>query len=193
MNNHKRALSAIIISLLLHFWVFSGLYGFVFSERVMQINRPQSDADFTVSLMQSASNEVQKVKHTVLKHEKSGAFHQATNAAKASSAAIALPDRYFSVRELDVIPAITRDVNVYPQEFNNLQGMAGKVVIGIWIDEAGHVIKYELVKSELPENYGEVVARAFSQAEFQPGLKNGIAVKSKVRVVVVYSTQKQAR
>jgi TonB family protein len=193
MNNHKRALSAIIISLLLHFAVFSGLYGFVFSEPVKQYNAPQSDAGFTVSFMQSASKEVQKVKNTASKNEKRGAFRQSTHAAGAPSAAIVLPGGYYSVRELDVIPVITRDVNVYPKELNNQQGMVGKVVIGIWIDEVGHVVKYELVKSELPENYGEVVARAFSQAEFQPGLKNGIAVKSRVRVVVVYSTQKQAR
>lgn len=96
---------------------------------------------------------------------------------------------YFSVKELDVIPVIRRDVDVYPAELINLQGNGGKLVIDLWIDESGHVVKSELIESALPAVFGEIATRAFVQADFMPGMKNSRAVKAKIKVVIVYSSR----
>lgn len=93
---------------------------------------------------------------------------------------------YFKTSELDVIPEIQRDIELYPPELHNLGHGDGKVVLRLWIDENGRVVKVEPVNSDLPPIFAEAAARIFMQAEFWPGRKNGSAVKSRVETVLFY-------
>ncbi len=104
----------------------------------------------------------------------------------ASSLYIELPGLYFSTSELDTIPEIRHDIDLYPSELQNLVHSGGKVVLRLWINEAGHVEKVEQASSDLPAIYSEVATRVFMQANFLPGEKNGFAVKSKVEAVLLY-------
>lgn len=106
-----------------------------------------------------------------------------------SSQHIGLPDLYFSPPELDVIPKIQRDIDLYPPELNNLDHRGGKISLRLWIDETGHVAKVETVSSDLPAFFAEVAVRAFMQADFLPGRKNGLAVKSKVEAALFYPSR----
>lgn len=103
-----------------------------------------------------------------------------------SSQHIGFPDLYFSPPELDVIPRIQHDIDLYPSELNNLNHRGGKISLRLWIDETGHVAKVETVSSDLPAFFAEVAVRTFMQADFLPGRKNGLAVKSKVEAALFY-------
>lgn len=98
-------------------------------------------------------------------------------------------ERYFSVSELDAIPKSQRDIDLYPTELRNFKHGSGKIVLRLWIDETGRVTKVEPVSSGLPDIFAEVAARTFMQADFLPGRKNGLAVKSKVEAVLSYPSQ----
>jgi len=101
------------------------------------------------------------------------------------SPALVLPERYFSVSELDVIPRIQQDIDLYPEELQHIK-KGGKVVLSLWINETGRVEKVEWVSSELPAIFSEVATRNFMQARFLPGKKNNLAVKSRVDAVLVF-------
>lgn len=96
---------------------------------------------------------------------------------------------YFKTSELDVIPEIQRDIELYPPELHNLGHGDGKVVLRLWIDENGRVVKIEPVNSDLPPIFAEAAARVFMQAEFRPGRKNGLAVKSRIDTVLFYPSR----
>ena len=98
-------------------------------------------------------------------------------------------ERYFLVSELDVIPKSQRDIDLYPPELRDSKHGGGKIVLSLWIDETGRVTKVEPVSSALPAIFAEVAARTFMQADFLPGRKNGLAVKSKVEAVLSYPSQ----
>lgn len=95
------------------------------------------------------------------------------------------PEHYFSASELDVIPRIQQNIELYPEELQHFK-KGGKVVISLWINETGRVEKAELVSSELPAIFSEVATHRFMQASFLPGKKNNLAVKSKVDAVLVF-------
>lgn len=99
---------------------------------------------------------------------------------------LGLADIYFKTSELDVIPEIQRDIDLYPPELHNLGHGDGKVVLRLWIDENGSVVRVEPVNFNLPAIFAEAAARAFMQADFRPGRKNGFAVKSRVDTVLFY-------
>ena len=102
-----------------------------------------------------------------------------------SSPAIVLHEHYFSASELDVIPIIQQDIELYPEELQHYK-QGGKIVISLWINETGHVEKAERISSELPAIFSEVATRNFMQAHFLPGKKNNLAVKSRVEAVLVF-------
>lgn len=106
-----------------------------------------------------------------------------------SSQHIGLSGLYFSTPELDVIPKIRRDIDLNPSELNSFKHSGGKVILRLWIDEGGRVAKVETVNSDLPAVFAEVAARVFMQADFLPGRKNGLAVKSKVEAVLFYPSR----
>lgn len=194
-STRVRWLVAVVASLMLHVVVFALLIRFIIVDGAFNMRVPQSAAGLSVNITQSSKQELPHANSPVSSPPKGDAFQQSARAGTSSSAtaAIVFASGYFPVSELDVIPVIRRDINIFPAELSNLQGNAGKVIISLWIDESGHVVKSEMIESELPASYGEIVTRAFLQADFMPGMKNGSAVKSRFKVVIVYSSQPQDR
>lgn len=107
----------------------------------------------------------------------------------ASARNAGLPGVYYSTSELDAIPKIKRDVDLYPPELHNFRHGGGKVVLRLWIDETGRVERVEPTSSDLTGIFAEVAARTFMQARFLPGMKNGSAVKSGVEAVLFYPSR----
>lgn len=189
MSMCVRWITAIAASLMLHFAAFTLLNRIILVDGDFSMNAHQTGSALTVNIAQSTRPELPPAQQqTVSNSTRGDTFHQSSQLGT-SSAAIVLSSGYLPVSELDVIPVIRRDINIDPDEMSSLPGNGGKVVIGLWIDESGQVVKSELMETELPAGYGEIAAQAFLQAEFQPGIKNGSAVKSRVKVVFVYSPE----
>lgn len=99
-----------------------------------------------------------------------------------------LPATYFPISELDVMPEIQRDIDLNAEEIGQQLERGGNIQLALWIDEAGRVVKAEAVElSGLPPTFGEAAVKAFLQATFRPGMRKGVAVKSRARLVVVVS------
>lgn len=99
-----------------------------------------------------------------------------------------LPATYFPTSELDVMPEIQRNIDLNAEEMSQRLERGGSVQLTLWIDETGRVVKAEAVKlSGLPPIVGEAAIEAFLQATFRPGMRNGVAVKSRAKLMVVVS------
>jgi protein TonB len=96
--------------------------------------------------------------------------------------------RYYRTRELDVRPGIMTHVNpVYPDAAAR-RFLAGKVVIRLFIDEAGTVERIVTVKAEPPGYFEQSAERAFRAARFTPGMKNGRPVKVQMLLEVSFDS-----
>lgn len=101
---------------------------------------------------------------------------------------IPLAATYFPISELDVMPEIQRDIELNAEEMGQRLESGGNIQLTLWIDEAGRVVKAEALESTgLPPIFGETAVKAFLQATFRPGIRNGVAVKSRAKLMVVVS------
>lgn len=101
---------------------------------------------------------------------------------------IPLAATYFPISELDVMPEIQRDIELNAEEMGQQLESGGNIQLTLWIDEAGRVVKAEALESTgLPPIFGETAVKAFLQATFRPGIRNGVAVKSRAKLMVVVS------
>ena len=187
-----RLLTAIAVSLFLHLIAFALLVIFFPAKDfvaggVSALPRVQ----FIVSIADSAKSDRLTAPPSAQPPQNANeAAGKNTRKGSASASSFALQsDRYFLVSELDVIPKSQRDIDLYPPELHNFKHDGGKIVLSLWIDETGRVTKVEPVSSALPALFAEVAVRTFMQADFLPGRKNGLAVKSKVEAVLSYPSQ----
>jgi protein TonB len=96
--------------------------------------------------------------------------------------------RYYRTRDLDVRPGImTRVDPVYPDAAAR-RFLTGKVVIRLFIDEAGAVERVVTVKAEPPGYFEQSAERAFRAARFTPGMKNGRPVKVQMLLEVRFDS-----
>lgn len=96
--------------------------------------------------------------------------------------------RYYPTRELDVRPGImTRTEPEYPESALR-RSLSGKVVIRLYIDETGSVERVAIVRADPPGVFERSTARAFKQARFTPGLKEGRPVAVQMTLEVDFET-----
>ena len=94
--------------------------------------------------------------------------------------------RYFELAELDQQPALTQDIPDNPSELlEHLQG--GEIVLRLWIDETGEVVKVDTISSTLPQPFVDSTRASFLNATFSPGRKFGNAVATVMDVAVSYA------
>lgn len=94
--------------------------------------------------------------------------------------------RYFELAELDQKPALTQDIPDNPPELlEHLQG--GEIVLRLWIDETGEVVKVDTISSTLPQPFVDSTRASFLNATFSPGRKFGNAVATVMDVAVSYA------
>jgi protein TonB len=103
--------------------------------------------------------------------------------ARPSSAAPAAP-RYYRTRELDIVPGIMTRVQ---PEFPQYVHTNGKVVIRLFIDEAGTVEHVAIVRADPPGTFDASAQRAFLAAKFTPGMKGGVPVRTQVVLELSYT------
>lgn len=103
----------------------------------------------------------------------------------ASSPAAAAPPQYRPVAELDVKPQIkTHVMPEYPAEIP--AGVRGRVVLELYISSAGTLDRVRVVRAEPPGRFEQTALKAFSAARFTPGVREGKAVPSLLRIEVTF-------
>ena len=74
---------------------------------------------------------------------------------------------------------------LYPE--SETQGQTeGWVILELFISASGHVDKIDVLTSEAPEEFIASARRTFLQASFMPGLKDNVAVPSRIKIEVRY-------
>jgi protein TonB len=95
---------------------------------------------------------------------------------------------YYLTRELDVQPGImTRVEPEYPQAAAE-RHLSGKVVLRLFISEAGEVERLAVLRAEPPGVFEGSAERAFSVARFTPGMKDGRAVRVQMTLEVSFDS-----
>lgn len=94
------------------------------------------------------------------------------------------PQRYFALSELDRRPVALVSVNpAYPELALQRTRF---VVLAILVNEHGSVDRVIPMTDSPGDPFRESAAAAFSKARFAPGMKDGVAVKSRVLVEVSF-------
>jgi len=183
-----RYLIAVAVSLLVHWAAVSLLTANMLLDGVRD---RVDDTDLVVYLDSSA-------KPAMLPNSTAESMH-ASNRVPSSSVAdsshnsgLAIFSSYFSIKELDVAPAIMRDIDASSEELKKRPSDGGRVILRLWIDETGQMVRVEPLSTEMPPIYSETAARAFMRAEFHPGIRNGVFVKSKINIVLFYPAVPQS-
>lgn len=185
----------LIGSLLIHALVFFILANYISGYTNKQ--QAQSKLTLTVTLkpkiykdLASSDNQVSKKLEPPLSSTENN-YHEnkSTNAAVADSneQLFELPiSPYYTIKELDQVPSILKNVDSDPPELLQFP-QGGELTIRIWIDDKGSVIKTEIVKSELPEEFNKSALKRFLEAKFTPGIKNNIPVKTVAKITIKYA------
>jgi TonB family protein len=98
----------------------------------------------------------------------------------------ALETRYINAAELDQHPAIINDIPENPPELLAYP-QGGEIVLRLWINETGQVVKVETVSSNLPPAFIASAQNTFLNARFNPGRKQGVAVATLMDIAVSYT------
>jgi TonB-like protein len=96
--------------------------------------------------------------------------------------------RYFSASELDRRPIALLPID--PEIPEPAPHHASLVVLAILIDETGSVDRVVPLTDSLGDPFRESAAAAFARARFAPGLRGGVAVKSRMLVEVKFEGAK---
>lgn len=112
-------------------------------------------------------------------------------ASERNASVIPLPEatepHYFPTRELSVRPRVLKDV---PSDIQIIGVPAQTVILRLFINEAGDIDRVDTEQSFLPEDIERELSGAFSTLKFQPGMRDGTAVKSQMKVEVRLEDQK---
>lgn len=93
---------------------------------------------------------------------------------------------YLPARLLDVLPRPAAEVSpIYPEQAAG-QDLSGVVTLLLYIDELGIVTDITVLSAEPPGYFEEAAMASFRNALFQPGQRDGRAVKSRLAVEVSF-------
>lgn len=95
---------------------------------------------------------------------------------------IVLP-HYYPPEELTRRASIVRDLDPQLGGLADVPGV-GKAILRLWINEAGGVDRVETESSTLQEVFAQAVSEGFLAARFQPAEREGVPVKSLMRIEV---------
>ena len=97
---------------------------------------------------------------------------------------------YYKPSELDVKPGIMVHVEPHYPERAAQDAVSGRVVAQLFLREDGTVEQVSILRAE-PAGYFEYsVEKAFGEARFTPGMKDGQAVKVRMALEVSFGDEK---
>ncbi|MEM9227200.1 MAG: energy transducer TonB, partial [Verrucomicrobiota bacterium] len=95
-------------------------------------------------------------------------------------------DGIFDIADLDQKPKPTKRVRPqYPKEFARKK-QQGKVRLLFVVDQDGNVLDVEVIDATHGK-FADSAVKAISQWKFEPGLKHGHAVKTRVRLTIPFN------
>lgn len=94
--------------------------------------------------------------------------------------------RYYTTRELDGTPGPLAQIEPQYPESAARRHLGGRVVVRLFIDEAGSVERVVTLRADPPGHFEEAVGKAFRAARFTPGIKNGRPVKAQLTLAVSF-------
>jgi protein TonB len=116
---------------------------------------------------------------------------RAADVAKAEVAAIEAPDTtYYAAKQLDVYPALERPLDLRYGGKAAADGVTGRALLLVMIDESGTVKGVSVVEAEPADYFEDDAKRAFMSARFSPAYRNGRPVRSRVLVQVNYGVER---
>lgn len=93
--------------------------------------------------------------------------------------------RYFSPRSLDRVPVAEQYRTPVAPDGEN--ALAGQVRLEVFVEADGAVSHVDIISlGELPSEYGVAARDLFYQTRFSPGMRAGVAVPVRLKVVVKY-------
>jgi TonB family protein len=87
---------------------------------------------------------------------------------------------YYKRSELDARPYLV--THVKPEYPTGVPPNGGKARIRLFINAQGRIDRVEIVESSPSAKFGEAAANAFRSAQFEPGKRGGVAVKSQIQI-----------
>jgi len=96
---------------------------------------------------------------------------------------VAAPSRYLPADELDERPLVRTPVQ---PSFPQFAPASGRVVVRLYINEAGRVDEVRPLRSDPAGVFDAAAIEAFKGAQFTPGRKDGVAVKSALAVELLF-------
>jgi protein TonB len=108
-----------------------------------------------------------------------------TSARRVAAKGLPVP-RYFAVEELDRRPLIQSHVEPH---FPALAlAPVGRIVLRLYVGDDGRVEQIAVESSDPTGAFEAAARQAFGAARFLPGLKDGVAVRSLVRIEVLFGS-----
>jgi hypothetical protein len=100
-----------------------------------------------------------------------------------SDAPVTLLPVFYKISELDDVPY---PVDALPEDLASIssENVAGRLVLQVWLDETGRVVKVEVEDSTLSEALGLAVAKRLAGIAFSPGKRRGVPVNTLFRFEV---------
>ncbi|MEP6657960.1 MAG: energy transducer TonB [Betaproteobacteria bacterium] len=96
-------------------------------------------------------------------------------------------DEYLPASHLSVRPRAVERISVpYPPDVDRTGVSSAKLTL--FIDEEGTVVKLKVDDSDLPPQFQETANHAFARARFNPGRIDDRAVKSRMRIEVMFDS-----
>lgn len=115
----------------------------------------------------------------------------ARNSGTGAAPALLPPQKYYTALELDRRPQPLAPIEpVYPAL---ALSPVGQVTLALYISEKGEVDRVEVESADATGDFAKSAQQAFGSARFLPGLRDGVEVKSLMRIEVRFGEGPQHR
>lgn len=99
----------------------------------------------------------------------------------------AVDDTWYPARQLDVLPVALVEVEPAYPEAAAAASIGGEVTLLLHVDEMGRIRERSVVESDPPGVFDHAALAAFREVLFQPALRDGRRVRSRVLVTVSFN------
>lgn len=117
-----------------------------------------------------------------------GSEHESSALPEIESEA-AIDDTWYPARQLDVLPVAQVEVEPRYPEAAAALSVGGEVTLLLLVDELGEVHERSVVEANPPGVFDEAALAAFQRVFFQPAMKDGRRVRSRVLVTLTFNPE----
>lgn len=96
---------------------------------------------------------------------------------------------FYPARLLDVLPRPVDEISLTYPDSAAARDVSGTVTLLLFIDELGVVVDVSILKADPPGYFEDAAVESFRNVLFQPAMKDGRAVRSRLPVEVTFEAQ----